>query len=192
MKRWNVVTLRHALQRGVQDLVTDPENPLPFHAAGDTVLKVEPADGASGIPRHTIRRCRLGVVSLKGNKPVRAAETVDGATAPAAALNVALETAVHDGLAQMFIPLTGVGGFTFRGERRGVSGESHINPFWTTLPVILATKWETLTLSWGFPRKREQQFGGTFEAIFMLIPALHTPVSPPPPDFWPRQTGGES
>ncbi len=35
------------------------------------------------------------------DRPVHAAEAADGATAPAVAPHVALETAVHDGLAQM-------------------------------------------------------------------------------------------
>ena len=67
-----------ALQRGVQGLATDPESPLPFCAAGDTVVKVEPAESGSGIPRRTIRRCRMGVASLKRNEP----ETADGPGGP--------------------------------------------------------------------------------------------------------------
>ena len=43
MKPWNVVALRGALQRGVQDLVTDPERPLLLPVADNAVLKVEPA-----------------------------------------------------------------------------------------------------------------------------------------------------
>ena len=104
MKPWNVVALRGALQRGVQDLATDPERPLYLYAAGDAVVKTEPADGGSGIPRRAIRRCRMEGVHLERNKPLQAPETAYGATAPAVALHVALETAVHDGLAQMFTP----------------------------------------------------------------------------------------
>ena len=75
MKRRNVVTLRHALQRGVQNLATDPGPPLSFYAAGDTVVKTEPADGGSGIPRSAIRRCRMKGVQLERNKPLQAPET---------------------------------------------------------------------------------------------------------------------
>ena len=108
MKRWNVAAPRHALQRGVQDLATDPDNPLLLPVAGaaglDAGLKTEPADGGSGIPRRTIRRCWMGVVSLKRNKPVHAPQTADGTLAPAAAAPVALEVAVHGDLVQMFTP----------------------------------------------------------------------------------------
>ena len=38
------------------------------------------------------------------DRPVHAPETADGATAGAVALHVALETAVHGGLAQKFTP----------------------------------------------------------------------------------------
>ena len=99
MKRWNVAALRDAPRRGVQDLATDPGRPLFFYAAGDAGLKTEPADGGSGIPRRAIRRCRMKGVHLERNKPLQAPETAYGATAPAVALHVALETAVHGGLA---------------------------------------------------------------------------------------------
>ena len=45
----------------------------------------------------------MGVVSLKGNKPVHADETADG-TLPAAAAPVASGLAAYGGLAHMFIP----------------------------------------------------------------------------------------
>ena len=104
MKPWNVVALRGALQRGVQDLVTDPERPHLLPVADNAVLKVEPADGSSSIPRCAIRRCRMEGVHLERNKPVHAPETADGTTEPAVALHVALGCAVHGGLAQMFTP----------------------------------------------------------------------------------------
>ena len=58
----------------------------------------------SDIPRRTIRRCQMGVVSLKRNKPVHAPETADATTRSSVALHVAPEAAVHGGLAQMFTP----------------------------------------------------------------------------------------
>ena len=91
MKRWNVVALR----RGVQDLATDPERPPLLPVADNALLKVEPAEEDSDIPRRTIRRCRMGVVSLKRNQPVRAAETPNGAVASAAAAPVAPGSAVQ-------------------------------------------------------------------------------------------------
>ena len=104
MKRWNVVALRDAPRRGVQDLATDPGRPLLLYAAGDAVVKTEPADGGSGIPRRAIWRCRMEGVHLERNKPLQAPEAADGATAPAVALHVAPEAAVHGGLAQMSPP----------------------------------------------------------------------------------------
>ena len=89
MKRWNVAALRDALRRGVQGLATDPGRPLPFCAADNAVLKVEPAEGDSNIPRRTIRRCRVGVASLKRNKPAHAPETAGRPAAPAVAAPVA-------------------------------------------------------------------------------------------------------
>ena len=99
MKRWNVAALRDAPRRGVQDLATDPGRPLFFYAAGDAVVKTEPADGGTGIPRRAIRRCRMEGVQLERNKPLQAPETGYGATAGAVALHVALGFVVHDGLA---------------------------------------------------------------------------------------------
>ena len=108
MKRRNVIALRGALQRGVQDLATAPGPPLSFYAAGDTAVKTEPADGASGIPRRAIRRYRIRGVSLKGNKPVRAAETAASTAAstaaPAAAAPLASGFPAYGSLTQMIIP----------------------------------------------------------------------------------------
>ena len=104
MKRWNVFALRDALRRGVQGLATDPERPLPFRAAGETVVKVKPAGGGSDIPRRTIRRYRMGVVSLKRNKSVDAPETADELRASAVAAPFGPGSAGPGGLAQMFIP----------------------------------------------------------------------------------------
>ena len=104
MKRWNVVALRDALRRGVQDLVTDSGRPLPFFTAGDTVVKVEPADEGSGIPRRAIRRCRMKGVHLERNKPLQAREAACSMTAPAVAAPLASGFAAHSGVAQMFTP----------------------------------------------------------------------------------------
>ena len=104
MKRWNVVAFRGALRRGVQDQATDPERPFLLPVADNAVLKVEPAEGSSDIPRRTIRRCRMGVVSWKRNKPVHAAEAADGTLAPAVAAPLASSFAAYGGLAQMFAP----------------------------------------------------------------------------------------
>ena len=59
------------------------------------MVKTEPADGGSDIPRRTIRRCGRGAVSLKRNKPVRAAAAADGTAAPAVAAPVAPGSAVR-------------------------------------------------------------------------------------------------
>ena len=95
MKRWNVAAFRGALRRGVQGLAIDPGRPLSFCAAGETVVKVEPAEWGSDIPRHTIWRCRMGVVSLKRNQSVRAAEAPNGAAASAVVAPVAPGSAVQ-------------------------------------------------------------------------------------------------
>ena len=81
MKQQNVVALRDALQRGVQVLATHPERPLLVPVADNAVLKVEPAEGCSGIPRRTIRRCPMGVVQLERNRLVRAPGPADVAAA---------------------------------------------------------------------------------------------------------------
>ena len=89
---------------GVQDLATYPKRPLPFCVAGDAVVKTEPAERGSGIPRRTIRRCRMGVVHVERNQPVHAPETADELTASAVAAPFGPGSAVPGGLAQMFIP----------------------------------------------------------------------------------------
>ena len=108
MKRWNVVVLRRALQRGVRDPATDPERLILLPVAGaaglDAGLKTEPAGGGGDLPRRAIRRCRMKGVHLERNKPLQAPETADGTTAPAVAAPLASGFAAYGGLAQMFTP----------------------------------------------------------------------------------------
>ena len=70
-------TPRDAVQRGVQGQSPYPEHPILLPVAGDTGLKVEPADGGSDIPRRITRECRRGGVHLEQNKPVHAPGVAD-------------------------------------------------------------------------------------------------------------------
>ena len=104
MKRCNVAVPGDPLQRGVQGLATDPGRPFLLPAAGAAGLKTEPADGGSGIPQRTIRRCRMKGVHVERNKPLHAPETADGTAAPAVAAPLASGFAAYGGLAQMSPP----------------------------------------------------------------------------------------
>ena len=105
MKQRNMAVPGDAVRLSVQGLVTDSGRPLLLHVAGDTGLKVEPADGGSDIPRRITRKCRRGGVHLERNKLVHAPGTAaDKTTAPAVAAPVAPGTAAHGGIEQTCTP----------------------------------------------------------------------------------------